>query len=124
MTAKRASIEQARAGPNRRARSIRSAATRARPSRQGCSLSSSSTPMTTPRPRPLPARRDRLAAPLLGRGIDERLREQPSMPEYVIDRRLAFAGFDVLQLDDDGRAVLDGAVERRCRVLDFEQDLR
>ncbi len=44
---RRASIGQARAGPNRRARSIRSAATRARPSRQSCSLSSSSTPMTT-----------------------------------------------------------------------------
>ena len=40
-------IGQARSGPNRRARSIRSAATRARPSRQSCSLSSSSTPMTT-----------------------------------------------------------------------------
>ena len=40
-------LGQARAGPNGRAISIRSAATRARPSRQSCSLSSSSTPMTT-----------------------------------------------------------------------------
>jgi uncharacterized cupin superfamily protein len=36
-----------RAGPNRRVLSIRSAATQARPSRQSCSLSSSSTLMTT-----------------------------------------------------------------------------
>src|SRR5215475_9624768 len=47
MTARRASIGQARAGPNRRARSIRSAATRARQSRQSCSLSSYSTLMIT-----------------------------------------------------------------------------
>ena len=46
-TARRASIGQARAGPNRRARSIRSAATRARQSRQSCSLSSSSTLVIT-----------------------------------------------------------------------------
>ena len=45
--ARRASIGRVRAGPNSRVRSIRSAATRARPSRQSCSLSSSSTPMTT-----------------------------------------------------------------------------
>src|SRR6516165_7711308 len=52
MTARRASIGRARAGPNGQALSIRSAATRARPSRQSCSLSSSSTPMTSLLPRP------------------------------------------------------------------------
>jgi hypothetical protein len=42
-----ASIGRARAGPKRRVRPIRSAVTRARPSEQSCSPSSSSTPMTT-----------------------------------------------------------------------------
>ena len=46
------------------------------------------------------------------------------MPEHVIDRRLAFAGFNISQLEDDGGAILNGACERRCRVLDLEQDLR
>lgn len=50
----------------------------------------------------LQARRYRLAAPVLGRGIDERSSNQPSMPEQVIDRRLAFACFNVLRFDDDG----------------------
>jgi hypothetical protein len=46
------------------------------------------------------------------------------MPEHVIDRSLALARLDVSQLENDYGAVLDRARERRCRVLDLEQDLR
>src|SRR3546814_12302307 len=52
MTARRTSIGPARAGPNRRTRHTRSAATRARPSPRSCLQSSSSTPVTTRCPPP------------------------------------------------------------------------
>jgi hypothetical protein len=66
-------------------------------------------------------RRGATVLPLHCSGAVERLREQPSMPEHVIDRRLAFAGFNGL-LEDDGGVVVDRACDRRRRVLDLEQD--
>jgi hypothetical protein len=44
------------------------------------------------------------------------------MPEHVIDHRVAFAGFTVLQPEVGGGVVVDGACERRCRVIDLDQD--
>ena len=87
----------------------------------------SETPFVVPGWNPLgdaPARTDAAIFELLTAAVFQaRFR-----PEIVRRRwpaiRLAFAGFNVSQVEDNRSAVLHGACERRCRVLDLEQDLR
>ena len=64
-------------------------------------------------------RRDGFPAPSLGRGIDERLREHPLVPEYIVDRGLTFAVLPIAQLADDRRPLFSRARDHRRRVLTF-----